>query len=505
MTVDFNQAALSQFENLNFSSQDAIVTKGPDQQLQSTQNLGHSPLRWIRSDATQQANNAMRTELLRSLGEAFGLRQGIEKDAQGRTTFSKGFMDKLQDLIGPDLKAEDFGVNGSTGLVSSGKPLTKRRIDAILARVTSFNDLSRKNFDADAYQAKLNTVLKDLGSPGTQRIIRDLLANAADKQAIQEGLKSLQGCINLMQASASGHEFIKEAQAGAYNDEYEYQLYDVKTGKYVDLKESHEINDMFMKATGLSIDHGKSGFRLAAPGEVSSRRQFPSDLQHYVEKNVTDYTAAVLNTYLSSKQAGRLSDFLTLLAEAGECIEDRLKKVNDFNNSLYLVSNDEFQKHNLGTAITTLINEARKENPHATWDEMRGPIIRSLADKRLPLANQAPGGFTPILEDFKIVAHKAKVGDIDRLGSLIACDFQNHNLVQAMQGKLGSLPGNATWEDARNLLTKELVGTEMPIATLEDGKIRPVMEMGEVEVRAVEARDIETLGQQLFAGIRRQA
>ena len=49
-------------------------------------------------------------------------------------TFSKAFMDRLEKLLGPAFKREDFGV-GADGTVSSGKPvvraITETDIDAI--------------------------------------------------------------------------------------------------------------------------------------------------------------------------------------------------------------------------------------------------------------------------------------------------------------------------------------------------------------------------------------
>ena len=50
--------------------------------------------RWMRSSATKAANNEVRTEFLRSLGEAFGI-EGATVGNDGKTRFSKEFMDRL--------------------------------------------------------------------------------------------------------------------------------------------------------------------------------------------------------------------------------------------------------------------------------------------------------------------------------------------------------------------------------------------------------------------------
>lgn len=85
-----------------------------------------------RSETEQTENNRVRTELLRALGNAFGLSGMSEED--GTVTFSKKFMDKLEKLLGADFKRDDFKMDAE-GNVTSGRPLTARRIQAILAKV----------------------------------------------------------------------------------------------------------------------------------------------------------------------------------------------------------------------------------------------------------------------------------------------------------------------------------------------------------------------------------
>lgn len=63
----------------------------------------------FRGKETKAANNAVRTELLRSLGNAFGL-EGVGRNDKGVTTFSEAFVDKLAKLLGPAFKREDFGI-----------------------------------------------------------------------------------------------------------------------------------------------------------------------------------------------------------------------------------------------------------------------------------------------------------------------------------------------------------------------------------------------------------
>ena len=55
----------------------------------------------------------MRTELLKSLGQAFGLKGMTEEN--GKVKFSQEFMNKLESLLGPNVfKKSDFGVKGAS-------------------------------------------------------------------------------------------------------------------------------------------------------------------------------------------------------------------------------------------------------------------------------------------------------------------------------------------------------------------------------------------------------
>ena len=83
-----------------------------------------------RGRKAETANNEVRTELVRALVRAFDLNAG----ARDGTTVSDKTLDRRAELIGPVFKREDFTV-GPNGAISSGRPLTARRIKAILARV----------------------------------------------------------------------------------------------------------------------------------------------------------------------------------------------------------------------------------------------------------------------------------------------------------------------------------------------------------------------------------
>ena len=157
--MTFNIKALDAFRTAKLQGDDAIANVGKDNAV-TQKGTYHGKLGAIfRLPATQEANNTARTEFLRSLGDAFGI-EGIGRNAKGVTTFSKDFMDKLEKLLGSEFKREDFRI-AADGTVSSGKPLTQRRISAILKQATL---VSKGEYDYDIYKTKLAYVNKQLSA-----------------------------------------------------------------------------------------------------------------------------------------------------------------------------------------------------------------------------------------------------------------------------------------------------------------------------------------------------
>ena len=75
----------------------------------------------------------MRTELLRSLANAFNMQ--VLTDNDGKARFTREFLRTLERKIGAEFKRDDFKLDAD-GYVCSGRPLTARRIKAIISKVT---------------------------------------------------------------------------------------------------------------------------------------------------------------------------------------------------------------------------------------------------------------------------------------------------------------------------------------------------------------------------------
>ncbi len=185
--------ALNTFKNANLGNDNAIAKFDENNNLSSDSTFSKAKIfRFLRSSTTQTNNNQIRTELLKSLGKAFGLEQGIGTGPKGEVTFSKDFMDKLEKILGPAFKRSDFGVPSEGGAVKSGKPLTQRRINQIMTQASAYET---KDFSVEAYKSKLAVVMKDLGMPDvkgkTKEQLDQMFANNRTARIFADVQKSL--------------------------------------------------------------------------------------------------------------------------------------------------------------------------------------------------------------------------------------------------------------------------------------------------------------------------
>ena len=153
MAILFNPQALSRFANVNFGKDKSIVNLGADKEtLVKNNELGCFLWKPFRSEENEAKNNAVRTELLKALGQAFEI-NGVTEHG-GQTLFSSAFMDRLEEILGPSFKRGDFGIKD--GVVDSGKPLTQRRIQAIVKAARAKGDAAA--YDGTTYLAKVDYI-----------------------------------------------------------------------------------------------------------------------------------------------------------------------------------------------------------------------------------------------------------------------------------------------------------------------------------------------------------
>ena len=130
--ANINLAALDMFRTANNWTADSIANlDGKD----AIKNVGEYKGRISalgRTTVEKTANNAMRTELLKSLANAFNMEGMTISD--GKARFTREFLRNLERKLGVEFKRGDFTLDAQ-GNVNSGRPLTARRIKAILCKV----------------------------------------------------------------------------------------------------------------------------------------------------------------------------------------------------------------------------------------------------------------------------------------------------------------------------------------------------------------------------------
>ncbi len=160
MPINFNTTAMSafkQFQTEASSNPDAIAHSNADGSIKQAGTYKGVMSAVFRTDDEQAQNNQARTALLTALGKAFDLR-GCSR-SNGKVLFTKDFMDQLEKHLGESFKRGDFGISAN-GEVTSGKPLTQRRISAILAKAETVGTVCTSKFSplADKLESIRNKV-----------------------------------------------------------------------------------------------------------------------------------------------------------------------------------------------------------------------------------------------------------------------------------------------------------------------------------------------------------
>lgn len=488
MAIQFDSKALDVFRNAQFGNANAIANfnraNGGSLVQKGKLGVGGPIAKMFRSSATEAKNNEVRTELLKALAKTFRL-ENDTIDEFGGTCFSPEFMDKLSKLLGPAFKREDFEIDRRTGKVASGKPLTARRITAILKQVDVHLD---DEFDLDLYAMKLEEIKKEIGVKG--------LDNKAFRKAMidDEQLRSfykVQMCIQFLKG-----DYIMLAQAkpgsknGATKTVYgpdgnakdksllfcnpKYQelkrkgkptvgvphfLYkNLDTGKYEPLVHFGALGrNSLNKLFGESMLHPEraKGQYNDPDKEVWFDLEKEEDIEpvkKYILNTVRGFVKKQIDVYNDAKAKGKREEFMELMREPGVCIEDKFLKLVEFEGTHLVDKNNaglskaevaelERLADDNGTAqkadklvydeIKFLMAgaEAAKYQNTDKWQDFVEPVKKQLRGKVVQVVRpvEAPGGgykFEPVVKDNLPAVRKLTDDEIDRL--VEAC-FYNVN------------------------------------------------------------------------------
>lgn len=447
MPIEFDSQALSQFRNVDFHDDNAIANldgKG----LKANGKLGNFIAKMFRSGETQGRNNAVREELLRSLGKAFGI-PGMKEEG-GRIAFSPDFMQRLEKIIGRGvLKTGDFKIDGN-GLVKSGKPLTQRRIQAIVSKAMRAGG----EFDIQGYEAKIAKIRSEL-QPGS----------SADKyyQSVKTALDFYKNQIEHVIVKNPDYtpppdeepEFRYKGDREEYERQHSpYLMFDYGKHDYVPLKRATDLrehlNDKEIPGNPLKMFiHLENCFKSPLDTRIQNDRDFDM-LKKYLTNNIRNYVELSVNCYFASKEHGKMDKFNTFLYHHDFCLDGRTTELMQFveehlpmmadvpsdgDDASLLPEEPKTQPVTLKTAGHTVatrldlciydeINLAREANPKATgWKDLAEAVKKNLVGLDRPIAVlDSKGQIVPLEENGVPVFRKVTAEDVDRIGQA-CCDI----------------------------------------------------------------------------------
>lgn len=188
---------LKNYMQLNLGDPNAILKAGPKNTIEQNGVYKGALSSLKRTDAERADNNRAREQLLSALAKAFGGLETYSGVKNGQRCFDDTFLDKLEEVLGKDFKRSDFGIN-KDGVVTSGKPLTQRRITAIMAKMTEVANKSdnpvweKKDVAEEKRPVSLGLRVKNCVKDDGSASISDLSAavkNIRDQGRIKEGEK----------------------------------------------------------------------------------------------------------------------------------------------------------------------------------------------------------------------------------------------------------------------------------------------------------------------------
>lgn len=352
MSIQFDVSKVAMFREAQLANEDTMTRlDGNGHVVSNGQYLGFKSWRTRTSD-DRAVNNAVRTELLKALAQAFNIKEGIREE-DGKVKFSRAFMERLEGILGRKvLKTYDFEV-GDEGVVKSGKPLTKRRITAILNKAMM---AYRTNFDVDIYMAKLETIKRELGMGPIppKKNGEDHFAKTGKNLfwVVEKGLNLLKNDIFLAKTIIDKNTGKPKTVFGPKEEpkdrsfmrvcpgwvdaidsnmdpkSFGYTPFELRTpdGRYVPF-EKPDRDEMLKELMAHEVIHIEEQ-RISEDDLNSMERQ-----KKYIAGTVQQFVQKMIDTYFEAKAAGKLNAFISHLNVPGACLEEKCKRLESFRDA----------------------------------------------------------------------------------------------------------------------------------------------------------------------------
>ena len=424
MSMEINTTHLAMFRDVKLEGENAIANVGTDgKSVVQNKKLGSLISRLFRSKTEESLNNAARTALLKSLGQAFGL-SGMTESG-GTTKFSADFMKKLEGILGRDvLKTGDFKIS-SDGTVSSGKPLTKRRIDAIINKAVL---VSPGAYNYADYKAKLDYVRTRL----------DAMPATMDKSDVEGAKKKFNLAEKMM-------DFVKDEIPGLVvaNDPDDIFDYDPTIDAPLMFKMRTEGGGTRNAAlNSFSAINSYVGERIGAPfhlqenilgGKFNTRLSDVKDpkkqIPEYFKNVMTAYATTIIDLFIECEKLGKLDKFIGVLNEKVICaeartsslIEFRLKEIPSEDGPVVTHNSDQPLDQCIGREIAAMVEKNPDLMESDDFKDFAEEIKKNLVGTIRPITvpQHTAGGikFVPLMDgNNKPVVRAITAEDIDRLG-----------------------------------------------------------------------------------------
>lgn len=453
--MNFNPTALNAFRAATEWTADTMTRIGDDDVAKNGEYGGmFSAL--TRTGAERESNNCVRTALLKALAQAFDLGGVREKD--GKTTFSADFMAKLEKLLGGAFKRGDFEV-GADGTVKSGKPLTARRIKAIIdtadevgvkvqaeaVKAESAKGPAETKFGTrkevyNPYFEKLATITgetkraPDHVKKFFNRIGMTLsfIANELDMKPIDEGETDRSALRNDPTYEYNVLELKRPYKQGMNK----FQYFDDKQQKFVQLRNRDDYQNkyLFPKLGGGLLHLDRAKFDVDKSPTIAPLRK-------YVADNLRLLVTKSIDLYFACKEAGKLDAFFKHLENPGACLEEQGLRLVDFETKHFSqnwekVSDDEAVRleriadgrgdvppnaDDEFNAIFRRIDQTPLVQEKDEWDnEIAAVFKKELVGKTVTMTKMGKDHkFAPIVENGKPVVKKLTAADVDKFGKMM--------------------------------------------------------------------------------------
>lgn len=431
MAITLESAALNVYRNAAFDNGNTIINNdGAGIKANGVYSGAFSAV--TRSAAEKAANNAARTELLKALGRAFNVEGMTEVD--GKVTFSREFMSRFEKILGAEFKSGDFGVN-SKGEITSGKPLTMRRIKAIVGKADL---VGHGSFSISVYEKKLEAIMKDLKIGD----IENLPAGKNECKPFALAKKALEFLKYEADKTISlhpGYEFEVYECGNDYHGP-RYQYYDRVADEQKSLTGFDEYDRYLQNRLGgvpVHVFMNATSFDRARPETISKVKDYVGGIMQLFVKSVID-------NYFDAKAAGKMDEYKACLRDdLGVCLENKCRELDAFaGRHLITQSREDIaaaaeaeriadtaivngaapkQVQNLiCDVIGELIQLDAKYAEFDDWNDFAEEVKKRLTGRNATItAAELRNGeyvFEPVMNDGKILVRQLTAADIDALG-----------------------------------------------------------------------------------------